>query len=302
ILLHVPLTGPTDIGPPVDFVDLLLDNDNAPVLSLPEDRLPISAAVFNWLKGLKQQILSNENTQAARALSRFALDETTYSLSPHHPMDLVISRRSNGQTPSIGTGASAHGLSVTLPELGRELDLRHVVPPVLQDPPVNQEQLLSLRISLAAETRSFLKDVLSSFRPSTSAGSRASAPKAITDFLCAEESRPEVVDRRMSPPLFPRVAQSLARQKQSLRGNNLSDLSSLIGGKVDIEEDEMDYVQESFKLMDGWKAIPELSSSTANSDVTSPASSQRRKLSKHWALSSEGLEIDLDQWKMGEPD
>ncbi|KAG9009121.1 hypothetical protein FRB90_008543 [Tulasnella sp. 427] len=207
-------------------------------------------------------------------------------------MDLVISRRSNDQTPAIGTGASAYVLPATLPDLGKELDLRPIVPPDCS--PIQS----SLRTSLAAETRSFLKNVLSSLQPSSSP---ASTTKAITDFLCAEESTPVVVDIRMSPPLFLRVAPSLARQKQRLRGNDLSDLESLVGEKVDTEPDEMYYIQKSFKSMDGMKA-PELSSPTANSNGSSPTSSQSGKLDKRWNMPSDTPEVGLDQWKMGELD
>lgn len=109
------------------------------------------------------------------------------------------------------------------------------------------------------QTKTAIGNLLSSLPPSITSANRPTriassrrqefTPAAITDFLHNDDPTPFVSDR-MSPPLFPRVPPSLARRNQVL-GNDLSDLHKLIGGKVDIEQDELDHLQESFKLVDG---------------------------------------------------
>lgn len=203
----------------------------------------------------------------------------THALSPHHPMELLISRRSKRQTPMIGSGIAVDVLSNALVDIKTELDLSSVPVPELEEPTVNQEQVLSvklswllhdtdllgrilrsLRFSLDTRTKTEIGSLLSSLpvsitsagRPTRAASSRRPdpIPIAITDFLTSEALIP-TVSHRMSPPLFPRVPPSLVRTNQ-FWGNDLSDVHRLVGGKVDMEQDEFDYVKESFKLVDGW--------------------------------------------------
>lgn len=35
-------------------------------------------------------------------------------------------------------------------------------------------------------------------------------------------------------------------------GDDSSDLCEIVGEKVDVQDDEMDFVRESFKMADGW--------------------------------------------------
>lgn len=122
--------------------------------------------------------------------------------------------------------------------------------------------LRSLRFSLDTRTKTEIGSLLSSLpvsitsagRPTRAASSRRQdpIPTAITGFLTSEAPIP-TVSHRMSPPLFPRVPPSLVRINQFL-GNDLSDVHRLVGGKVDMEQDEFDYVKESFKLVDGWSS------------------------------------------------
>ncbi|KAG9045348.1 hypothetical protein FS837_006480 [Tulasnella sp. UAMH 9824] len=306
ILRHVLLSGPTDMGPPRDFIELLSDNPSISELSLPDDRLSISVNVLQWLKQLKTQVGRTERICTERELSRFALDEATHALSPHHPMELLISRRSKRQTPMIGSGMSVDVLPNALVDIKSELGLSSVPVPELGEQTVNQEQVLSLRFSLDTRTKTEIGNLLSSLpmsitsagRPTRAASSRRQdpIPTAITDFLTSEAPIP-TVSHRMSPPLFPRVPPSLVRTNQYL-GNDLSDVHRLVGGKVDMEQDEFDYVKESFKLVDGWNPLPDLSSSTANSDMSSPTSPRREITDKYWFSSSDEPDVTLDQWKM----
>ncbi|KIO24811.1 hypothetical protein M407DRAFT_25863 [Tulasnella calospora MUT 4182] len=142
--------------------------------------------------------------------------------------------------------------------------------------------------------------ITSAGRPTRAASSRRQdpVPTAIDNFLTSDDPTPNV-SYRMSPPLFPRIPPSLVRQNQIL-GNDLSDVHRLIGGKVDVEQEELDYVQESFKLVNGWDALPDLSSSTAKSDASSPTSPQRGITDKHWFPSSDEPDVALDEWRMEE--
>lgn len=58
-------------------------------------------------------------------------------------MDLLISRRSKHQTPTIGDGASVKVLPSALKDVETRLGLSPVVLPALEEPVLNQEQILS---------------------------------------------------------------------------------------------------------------------------------------------------------------
>ncbi|KAG8910013.1 hypothetical protein FRC00_009021 [Tulasnella sp. 408] len=229
-------------------------------------------------------------------------------------MELLISRRSKRQTPMIGSGIAVAVLPNALVDIKTELDLSSVPVPELEEPTVNQEQVLSVKLSwllhytdpsaefleIGSLLSSLPVSITSAGRPTRAASSRRQdpTPTAITDFLTSEAPIP-TVSHRMSPPLFPRVPPSLVRTNQFL-GNDLSDVHRVVGGKVDMEQDEFDYVKESFNLVDGWNALPDLSSSTANSDATSPTSPRREITDRHWFSSSDEPDVALDQLIMEE--
>ncbi|KAG8916855.1 hypothetical protein FRC01_002835, partial [Tulasnella sp. 417] len=303
VLRHVPLTGPTDVGPTRDFIESLSDDPHISELSLPDDRLAVSSHVLQWLKQLKTQLGIAACTYPERELSRFALDDSK-SLAPPEtsPSVLIYEASVPFSKPSSPNGTTYIKMFKASNANDRS---RHGQ---LEEPTVNQEQVLSLRFSLDMRTKTEIGSLLSSLpasitsasRPTRAASSRRQdpTPTAITEFLSSDDPIPNI-SHRMSPPLFPRIPSPLIRKSRILE-NDLCDLHQLVGGKVDVEQDELDYVQESFKLVDGWSALPDFSSSTANSDASSPTSPQHATKDKNWFPSSDDPDVVLDEWRMEE--
>lgn len=71
-------------------------------------------------------------------------------------------------------------------------------------------------------------------------------------FLRSNSPPIEPIHRPMSPPLFPRVPSSA---KKLPLGDKMEDIRKLIGGGMEVDDDDFDVAKESFALVDGWSKL-----------------------------------------------
>lgn len=83
----------------------------------------------------------------------------------------------------------------------------------------------------------------------SSALGRRDLNENVKAFLRSDSPPIEPIHRPMSPPLFPRAPPSA---KKLPLGENMEDLKKLIGNEMDVDDDDLDVIKESFALVNGW--------------------------------------------------
>ncbi|KAG8875357.1 hypothetical protein FRB97_005195 [Tulasnella sp. 331] len=302
-LKTIPSLGPTDLVPLTDPVQALLRQWNLPpngALAYSEEKLSVAPETMAYL----QRTL--KPTKQPKRRDPFAYDEESYSYATPIKYDTILSRKSQKATLLIGKGTYPVGVPSMLADLVEGQKVKLVDAELVPEPPLNPEQILSLRPQIDIVTQSGIKMLFESLPLAARQRNKAAGQLpwldagtnngTLASFLRCHSPTPKSL-RQMSPPIFPRALYrpEVAPTYISEAGKTeLADFMALIQGTDRVllpvkpeEEKIFELAKENFIIVNGWNALPSLSSPT----MTPPKSQD----------SEARDELDDDVWRSSPP-